>query len=155
MSPRTIKKLEYFVGKVCSIFTGPINRSFDEVRSREHFVVEVREIDPDGIWGTHPYNGTVSFFPLDAIKLITEEVVLDPKNPQHAKMIQEYQEKTGEVIRSDVSPHQAPVVPPPNDLVQIGGLKKETPAPSKMEPAYVNVRHLANLARQVQRSFDA
>lgn len=126
MRHETITKLQYFVDRVVTVFTGPINRSFDEVRSREHFVVKVRELDVDGLWGTHPYNGTVSFFPLTEIKLITEEVVLDPKNPEHARMIQEYQEKTGESIASDVSPHLAPTIqPPPSQLVTIDGIKSE------------------------------
>lgn len=159
MNPKTITKLQYFVEKVCSVFTGPINRSFDEVRSREHFVVRVKEIDVDGLWGTHPYNNTISFFPLSEIKLITEEIVLDPTNPEHAKMLQQYQEKTGKPIMSDVSPHMAPVLkPPPAQLVNITGLKptenKTKAAPEKMEPAFVDVKSLSSLAKQAKRSFD-
>lgn len=141
MSPRTLVLLEKnFLGKVCSIFTGPINREFDEVRSREHFVVRVREINGDGIVGEHPYNGTVSWFAMSHVKLITEEVVLDPNNPEHARMIREYQEKTGETIMSDVSPHLAPVVEP----------LPQPPPPSQ----FVDLGQLASLAELAQKSFE-
>jgi hypothetical protein len=157
MTPKTISKLQYFAGKVCSIFTGPINRTFDETHSREHFVVKVQEIDIDGLWGTHPYNGTVSFFPLNDIKLITEEIVLDPDNPVHAKMLQQYQEKTGETIISDVSPHLAPIIPPPpppSQLVTINGLKPSTQPVQEMEPAFVDIKHLSALAKSTKKSLD-
>ena len=147
MISRTISKLQYFVGRICTVFTGPINRDFDEVRSREHFVVKVREIDIDGLWGTHPYNDTVSFFPLSEIKLITEETVLDPNNPEHARMIQQYQDKTGETIVSDVSPHLAPTVSPPlqsvdTDDTGLGNLQPES--------AFVDIKHLTALAKQTK-----
>lgn len=154
MNPKTIRQLEYFVNKVCSVFTHPINRTFDEIRSREHFVVQITEVNSDGIWGVHPYNGTVSFFALPHIILITEEVVLDPKNPEHARMIQEYQEKTGETIMSDVSPHLAPIIPAPDKLVSIGGLKQQTPAPTKQEPAFVDIKHLSALAKRTKQGID-
>jgi hypothetical protein len=150
MNAKTLTKLQYFVDKVCSVFTGPINRSFDEVRAREHFVVRVREIDIDGLWGMHPYNHTVSFFPLDAIKLITEEVVLDPNNPDHARMIKEYQEKTGETIVSDISPHLAPQIPAPDNLVNI---ETQKPVSEPTEPAFVNIKHLDRLAKDTSQTF--
>lgn len=143
--------MQYFVGKVCSIFTGPLCRSFDEARAREHFVVRVEEIDTDGLWGTHPYNGTVSYFPQESIKLITEEIVLDPSNPEHAQMIKEYQEKTGKTVLSDVSPHLAPAIEP----------KRETPVEEPpfeeqvQEPAFVDIKHLSSLARNVRRSHES
>jgi hypothetical protein len=115
---RTLQRLkECFEGKVCSIFTTPINRSFDEVRSREHFVVRIQEIGNDGIWGTHPYNNTISFFGMDGVLFLCEEVELDPNNPEHKAMIEEFEKKSGKKIVSDVSPHLAvktDFVPPEN-----------------------------------------
>lgn len=147
---RTLEKMQYFVGKVCSIFTGPLNRNFDEARAREHFVVKVEEIDTDGLWGSHPYNGTISFFMLESIKLITEEIVLDPKNPSHAKMIKEYQDKTGKTIVSDVSPHLAPVLETPK-----AGSEEPVINEQSQEPAFVDIKHMTNMVRQAKRSFQA
>lgn len=152
LKPRTLEKMQYFIGKVCSVFTSPLCRNFDEARAREHFVVRVQEIDTDGLWGTHPYNGTISYFPQESIRLITEEVVLDPNNPEHARMIKEYQEKTGKAVISDVSPHMAPVV-------ELETKKAELPEPideeESQEPAFVDVKNIALMARQARRSFEA
>lgn len=153
MNAKTINLFQQFVGKVCSVFTHPINRNFDEQRSREHFVVKVTHIDADAVWGVHPYNGTLSYFNLSHVILITEEIVLDPNNPDHAKMIKQYQEKTGETIISDVSPHLAPTIPSPGQLVQIDPIK-QTPAPAKQEPAFVNIKYLNALAKKTKESFE-
>lgn len=148
---KTIEALQYFKGKTCTIITRPINRSFDETRSREHFVVDIREVSKDCVFGTHPYNGTVSFFPMEQIISIQEEVVLDPvNNPVHRKMIEEYEKETGKKVVSDVSPHLAPTVaaPLPKPVV-----KEETPPPEG--EAFVDIKRLTQLARQTKEGYDA
>ena len=88
MNSKTIQKLQYFVDKVCTIMTTSINRSFDENLSREHFVIRIESICSDGIWGIHPYNTSlISFFKLDQVISIHEEVELDPENAQHSEEI--------------------------------------------------------------------
>ena len=95
MNTKTIQNLQYFVGKVCSIVSTSMNRSFDETISREHFVIRVQTLNSDGVWGTHPYNNElVSFFALPHIISIHQEVELDLNNPEHQGMIKEYEEKT-------------------------------------------------------------
>ena len=146
LKPRTLEKLQYFVGKVCSVFTAPLCRNFDELRAREHFVVRVEDIDTDGLWGTHPYNGTVSYFPQEAIRLITEEIVLDPNNPEHAKMMKEYQEKTGKPIMSDVSPHLAP-------SLQTEPVPVEPTIETPEEPAFVDINAMSMMARKAKTAL--
>jgi hypothetical protein len=147
---KTIEALQYFKGKTCTIITRPINRQFDETRSREHFVVDIRDINRECVWGTHPYNGTVSFFPMNQIISIQEEVVLDPvNNPAHRKMIEEYEKETGKKVVSDVSPHLAPTVTaPPKPVV-----KEETPPPEG--EAFVDIKRLTQLARQTKEGYDS
>ena len=153
IKPRTLEKMQYFVGRVCSVFTGPLCRSFDEVRAREHFVVTVQDIDCDGLWGTHPYNNTVSYFPLESIKLITEEVVLDPNNSEHARMIQEYQERTGKKVVSDVSPHLAPTIEPKSETPpEIPLIVEDEEEP---QPAFVDVSHMTSMARSAKQAAKA
>lgn len=142
MNSKTLQNLQHrFLGKVCSVFTKPINRPFDEVHWREHFCIRVEEITPDGIWGTHPYNGTVSFFFLSEVIFIQEEIELDPTNPEHAKMIKEFEERTGEKIVSDVSPHLAPVVEP----------EDEEPTTEEEPTAFVDIEALKELASMSKR----
>ncbi len=148
ITAKTVERLQYFKGKVCTILTSPINREFNETFAREHFVVQVQEIGRECIWGTHPYNGTVAFFPMQSVISIQEEIVLDPvNNPEHKKMIEEYEKKSGKKVVSDVSPHLAPTTdtPPP-------AVKEETPP--QQEAAFVDLRRLTQLAKQSKEGFD-
>jgi len=82
-----------------------MNRAFDEKISREHFVVLIDEITMDGIWGTHPYNPELeSFFNMEHVISIHQEMELDPSNPEHVQMIKEYEEKIGEELKPDIKP---------------------------------------------------
>lgn len=142
-NPKTVQNLQYFVGKVCSVFTPPINRSFDEIRSREHFVIKVEDITNDGIWGKHPYRETFSFFPMNYVALIQEEQVLDPSNPEHKAALDEFEKTTGKKIISDVSPH---LTPKTNTVV-----KQE--APVQKTGAFMDINQLTALAKDTRRSY--
>ena len=45
MTSNSIRDLQYFINKVCSIVTTSMNRSFDEKLSREHFVIRIKTIN--------------------------------------------------------------------------------------------------------------
>ena len=103
MNTKTLQSLQNsFIGKVCSIFTPATNRMFSEEYSREHYVIRVTDISTDGIWGSHPGNGKISFFPMSYVISIIEEIELHPDNPEHQKLIQEYEQKSGKKIQSDI-----------------------------------------------------
>ena len=133
MNSKTIQNLQYFVGKVCSIFTSPVNRSFDELHAREHFVARIQEINADGLWGTHPHSGMMSFFAMPHIMLIAEEVELNPNNPEHAQMLQEFEKRTGMKPTGDISPSQK--------------------APDEQVP-FVDISYLEKLASQTKSQYD-
>lgn len=157
MKTRTLEHLQYFIGKVCSIVTTSMNRAFDEKVSREHFVVTVREIDSDGLWGTHPYNPDhVSFFSLAHIISIHQEEVIDPANPEHADMIKEYESKTGKKLKSDLKqPRSDPTPEPKKSLLNV--LKNESPVPSEPstgDATFVDIESLERLAEDTRRAFD-
>jgi len=44
------KNLEYFIGKICTIFVPEINRRFDEKTNIEYFVGKITQIDSLGLW---------------------------------------------------------------------------------------------------------
>lgn len=139
MNISTLKRMQYFVGKVCSIISSQMNRSFDEKISREHFVIRIEAIDEDGIWGTHPYNNDiVSYFNMSHIISMHEEFEIDPSDPEHAKMIEEFEEETGNKFNPDFE-------------------QKET-APSPEEPeaevTFVDIENLEKLAENTKRNFD-
>lgn len=141
MTPRTIERLQYFVGKVCSIIVTEMNRDFGEKIAREHFVVRVREINVDGIWGLHPYNPSlVSYFALPHIISIHEETELHPENPEHAQMIQDYEERTGEKLKGD--------------LIGERPKEAETP-PASSDGVFIDIESLERLAQQTKHTIDA
>lgn len=81
-----IRKLQYFVGKACTIFTTPINRNYKDENPGTfpkqmivYFTGFVSEIDDSGVWLTNPMTGKQSFWAMTHLVGIAEEEVLDPK----------------------------------------------------------------------------
>lgn len=156
MNAKTIQNLQYFVGKVCSIISTSMNRSFNEQISREHFVIRVQTINSDGIWGVHPFNDDlVSFFSLPHIISIHQEVELDPSNPEHQQMIREFEEKTGKKLESDLT-RSVPKPTPKDELLPIID-QKESPVVDETtgDATFVDIFNLEVLAEQSKRTFDA
>jgi hypothetical protein len=119
MKDQTLKRMQHFVGKVCSLYTAT-----DRVLSM------VEYIDVDGIWGSDPEHKTLNFWPLGHIIQIAEELVLDPQNPEHAKIIQEH-----------TSQQKAPSVEP-------------EPAP-KEGAAFVDIQNIKKLAQQTKAIYNS
>lgn len=93
------QSLEYFLGKVCTIFTVPTNRDFKSENPQtfpqpvfHYFVGKVIEVDGKGIlmeqWNSE--KKLRSFFFMDHIVSISEEEILDPSNPKDREVIDEY-----------------------------------------------------------------
>ena len=80
-----VSKLQYFVGKACTIFTQPTNRSFDDMQHANCFVGIVESVDPDGIWLKHPNDGRKSFFMLPVVGIVEE--LYRPMTPEEAEVI--------------------------------------------------------------------
>lgn len=99
-----LEGLEYFVGKVCTIFTVPTNRDFKSENPQtfpqpvfHYFVGKVLEVTPRGIsmeqWNSE--KKLRSFFFMDHVVSISEEEILDPSNPKDLKIIEDFK-KTNE-----------------------------------------------------------
>jgi hypothetical protein len=91
--------LEYFLGKICTVFTVPTNRDFKSENPQtfpqpvfHYFVGRVVEVNHRGIcieqWNNAKKLRT--FFFLDHIVSISEEEILDPSNPKDREIIEEY-----------------------------------------------------------------
>lgn len=160
MNANTLKHLQHFVGRVCSIISTSMNRAFDEKISREHFVIRIQEINAEGIWGTHPYNDEiVSYFAMPHIISIHQEIELDPNNPEHAEMIKEYEKKTGQKVQSDIGKFKPKTVMGEDKSLPV---IEKTPAMEAKEASggagdatFVDVQSLEKLAEQSRRTFEA
>lgn len=93
------ENLEYFVGKICTIFTTLTNRDFKSENPQtfpqpifHYFLGKVLGIDNKGLiveqWNS-PKKLRTYFF-LDHIISISEEEILNPSDPNDMKIIQEY-----------------------------------------------------------------
>jgi len=96
-----IKELEYFQGRVCTIFTIPTNRDFKSENPTtfpqpvfHYFVGKILEISSNGVtleqWNNN--KKLRSFFFHQHIVGISEEEILDPADPKDAKIIEDYKE---------------------------------------------------------------
>jgi len=103
-----IEDLEYFVGKICSVFTVPTNRDFKAENPStfpqpifHYFVGKVLEVTNRGVsieqWNSEKRLRT--FFFLDHIVSISEEEILDPSNPKDVSIIEEYK-KVNEIAKN-------------------------------------------------------
>ena len=97
-------RLSYFKGKICSIFTQPINRNFYQENPKNflqqnimYFVGVVEDVDESGILFQNLQTGLKSFFFKNSLVAICEEEVLDPSNQQDAKVINEIKDKDKEI----------------------------------------------------------
>jgi hypothetical protein len=135
-----IEGLEYFVGKICTVFTVPTNRDFKSENPQtfpqpvfHYFVGRVLEVNSRGIcleqWNNEKKLRT--FFFMDHIVSISEEEVLDPNNPKDMQVIEDYK-KTNESSLKKA-----------NDNVEM--LKKQRE--SLAENPYLDIEDLSALAK--------
>lgn len=96
--------LYYFKGKVCSIFTQPINRNFHQENPKSslqqniiYFVGVIEEVDDNGILMTQLQTGLKNYFFLAGLVAICEEEVLHPKNEKDAAIINNLKDKDKEI----------------------------------------------------------
>lgn len=157
MKSTTVQQFQHFVGKICSIITTAMNRSFSEQVAREHFVVRVESISPDGIWGSHPYNPQlVSFFAMPHVISIHQELELNPEIPEHAELIKQL-EKTGSDTSGDLKV-KSPEMPKPKSILPVIQQPKQLPVPDESETGnatFVDIKSLELLAEKSRRVFQA
>lgn len=165
MRVSTIENLKYFIGKICTILVTPINRTFDEATNREHFVVRVRDINDDGIWGTHPFNSEmVSYFTFPHVVSIHEEVVLDPNNPDHARMLKEFEDRYGKKPASDIKSSvtekpnntKLPIIEKPAEGCACDAQPDHSNPEKEREgdATFVDIDALSSLAAETKQAYD-
>jgi len=100
--------MNYFIGKVCSIFTVPLNRDFRLEGPHylqqlfQYFLGTVESIDKDGLLLTQR-NGLKTYIFKHHLVAIAEEEVLDPDKPEDAEIIKKIEEN-----KTELPPVKAP-----------------------------------------------
>lgn len=91
-----MRNLEYFKGKVCSIFTQPINKNLDQKTIDFYFIGVVEDVDDNGVLITQIQTGLKSYFFFNSLIAIAEEEVIDPKSEEYVELTKKYEESRGE-----------------------------------------------------------
>jgi len=73
--------LQYFVGKICTIFTAPINREFNERQNVDYFVGRVDGFDDKGILMSHVISNCKNYYFFNNVISIAEEQMVDSDDP--------------------------------------------------------------------------
>lgn len=91
--------LNYFVGKVCTVFTVQTNRDFKSENPQtfpqpifHYFVGKVLEVTPKGIF-MEQWNSSKklrTFFFMEHVVSISEEEILNPSDPKDREVIEEF-----------------------------------------------------------------
>jgi len=133
--------LDYFVGRICTVFTVPTNRDFKSENPQtfpqpvfHYFVGRVIEVSPKGIcieqWNNSKKLRT--FFMMEHVVSISEEEILDPSNPKDREIIDEYK-KVNEVSAMKANQN-------------VEAIKKER----ESKNPYVDIDSLSSLAKLSQ-----
>lgn len=91
---KDVKKLRYFVGRPCTVFTTPINRNYREenpnnyVKQMINYFVGIVEVaDEDGVVLKHLNDPGRTFFLMEHVVGIAEEQVLNPDKEDDRRVI--------------------------------------------------------------------
>lgn len=140
------KNIECFVGKICSVFTTPLNRDFalegpSYLQQLLHyFLGTIESVDDEGILLSQQ-NGLKIYVFKSHLIAIAEEETLNPDNPEDAKVIKNLKPL----------PTRRPPSPlPPKD--------EEMPVPKKEVtevkiPDFLDIESITTLANNLQKNF--
>lgn len=106
MKHTTIKKLQAFVGNVCTVLTRSVCKgNFTDVQFPDFFVGVIESIDEDGIFSRHPLTGCMNFFYWPHVVGVYQEQVIEETDPRYEKVMEEIKsspEKKGGVVPVDM-----------------------------------------------------
>lgn len=107
MKQQTVKKLQCFIGKVCTVLTNSVcKQNFTDVQFPDFFVGVIDIIDEDGIFSRHPLTGCTNFYSWNHVVAIFEEQVIEESDPRYEKILEEVKktpEKKSGVMPVDIS----------------------------------------------------
>lgn len=145
------KKLQYFVGKVCTVFTHPINRDFKtespDTYPRQllyYFLGLVESVDDDGIMLRQISSNQRTFLYHLGIIGIAEEQVLDPSKEEDAKTIENMRPK----IETDEADEELK-----RSILQRQNSQRMNITESKSK--YVNPADMSEILRQAREMADS
>ena len=110
MKAQNVKKLQVFVGKVCTVLTTSVcKQNFTDVQFPDFFVGVIDSIDEDGIFSKHPLTSCINFYSWNYVVAIFQEQVIEETDPRYEKIMEEIKskpEKKSGIMPVDISNNQ-------------------------------------------------
>ena len=107
------KDLDYFVGKICSVFVSESCRDFKAedypTSVFNYFLGTIESIDSDGLMLSQTNKWLKTFIFKSHLIAIAEEEVIDPEKPEHAKFLKSMNMPTPSL---EIEPTQTKFVDP-------------------------------------------
>ena len=138
--------LQYFVGKICTIFTAPINREFNERQNVDYFVGRVDGFDDKGILMSHVVSNCKNFYFFQNVISIAEEQLVDSDDP----ILKEY-ESIKEQKKDQVTQPQPQPQPQPQQLEPQHAQYHEEEV---NDSPFVDIAAISDLAKKAKESYE-
>lgn len=129
MKAQTVKKLQVFVGKVCTVLTNSVcKQNFTDVQFPDFFVGLIESIDEDGIFSKHPLTGCLNFYSWIHVVAVFQEQVIEENDPRYEQIMKEIKskpEKKSGVMPVDISNNQEIKFLDPESMAKLAEQAKE------------------------------
>ncbi len=90
MKSTTIKRMQEFVGHVCTILTTSVCKpNFTDVQFPDFFLGIIESIDEDGVFSRHPITGCKNFYSWPHVVGVFQEQVIEQNDPKYEEILKE------------------------------------------------------------------
>lgn len=116
MRSQNLKRLQDFVGTICTILTSSTcKNNFTDSQFPDFFLGIIESVDEDGVFSRHPITKCMNFYSWNHVVGIFQEQVIQEKDPQYKEIVQELKNKPPEngsfvPVNMDESPFLNPEV---------------------------------------------
>lgn len=107
-----VESFDYFVGKVCTIHTIPINWKLTAEQNIDYFCGIVNSVNECGICLTNVVNHKKTFIMMPTVVAIAEETIIEGGKEEHESSVKEYSEKKNEIFKHNPNIIKEPHVDP-------------------------------------------
>ena len=142
----------YFVGKICTIFTSPINREFTERQNVDYFVGRVDGFDDKGILMSHVISNCKNYYFFQNVISIAEEQLVDSDDP----IVKEYESIKEQKKAQNTQPQQPQ--PQPQQPQPQPQQPQQQPTQYHEEEVndspFVDIAAISDLAKKAKESYE-
>ena len=141
--------MQYFVGKICTIFTVPINREFNERQNVDYFVGRVDGFDDKGILMSHVISNCKNYYFFNNVISIAEEQTVDSDDP----VVKEYESIKEQNKNQPQAPSQQMKPTAPPQMKPTAPPQPEYHEEEVNNSPFVDIAAISDLAKKAKESY--